>query len=124
MKKICLAVCLCISATAFAQKNSSTTQHVNDDGNKLSMKITGSVNGKKINYDRTFDVTGWSDEEKEALKQRVYDSLGVPKPVVPVAPIPPNPAELTLTAPAVLSSVAVELKEPVAPVSPVIELKE
>ncbi|MFT3935025.1 MAG: hypothetical protein QM726_15470 [Chitinophagaceae bacterium] len=112
-----LALLVCFSANA-QQKNVSINHTINDDGNELSIKVKGTVDGKPINYNRTFDVTGMSKEQKDALKERVYDSLGLPSPVAPKAPIAPR-APLTLMAPPEPPA----MNAPVPPVPPVVSSK-
>jgi len=91
MKTLLVITAICICSTVVAQKKSSINQLINDDGKKLSIKINGTVDGKKIDYNKKFDISSLGDEEKDALIHRVYDSLGVPYPVAPVAPLPPSP---------------------------------
>ena len=65
----------------------------------MSVRVEGQVDGRAIDYQRTFDVTRLSDRAKDYLKHRIFDSLGVgrsagaepPKP--PVSPNPPGPSE-------------------------------
>jgi len=106
---VIIAGFLTISVAA-QQKNVSISHSINDDGNTLSVKIKGTVDGKPVDYNRTFDVTGMSKAQKDALKERVYDSLGLPSPVAPVPPIAPTaPRVVIMAAPAPPA-------EPVAPV--------
>lgn len=93
MKTLLVIITTCLSSVVVAQKNNSFYQRINDDGKKLSIKINGTADGKKVDYNRTFDVSGMSKEERNALKERVYDSLGLSSPVEPVAPLPPAPPE-------------------------------
>jgi hypothetical protein len=80
-----------------AQKNVSVNHSINDDGKKLDIKIKGTVNGKPVDYNRSFDVTGMNSEEKDIIKRAVYDSLGLPDPTVPPATMAPM-APLTVIA--------------------------
>jgi|GEM_PF-1256819 len=68
-----------ISLVSFGQSSSLNTI-INEDGKTLSIQIEGKRNGKPINYNRKFDVTKLSSSEKEALKNRVLDSLGLGQP--------------------------------------------
>ncbi|HEX5025081.1 MAG TPA: hypothetical protein VFV68_07400 [Agriterribacter sp.] len=108
MKTVLVIIVTCLCAVAFAQNKNSIYQNINDDGKKLSIKIKGTFNGKAVNYDKTFDVSALTAEGREALKERVYDSLGIPFPVAPIPPVPP-------VEPAVPEMVV----EPVAPLPPV-----
>jgi len=97
---VIIAGFLTISVAA-QQKNVSISHSINDDGNTLSVKIKGTVDGKPVDYNRTFDVTGMSKAQKDVLKERVYDSLGLPSPVAPVPPIAPTaPRVVIMAAPA------------------------
>ena len=101
MKSLVFPAVFLLTITAAAQKNISISHSINDDGNQLSITIKGSANGKLIDYNRVFDVSGMTKMQKDALKERVYDSLDLPSPVAPPAPIAPRaPATLTLLAPA------------------------
>ncbi|WP_338875190.1 hypothetical protein WBJ53_06160 [Spirosoma sp. SC4-14] len=78
MKPSLLFLMLGISLVSFGQSSLNTV--INEDGKTLSILIEGKRNGKPINYDRKFDVTKLSSSEKEALKNRVLDSLGLGQP--------------------------------------------
>jgi hypothetical protein len=105
---VILALFFCLSA--MSQKHTSLNTAISDDGKKLSVKIKGTADGKAIDYYKTFDVTGMNNEQKEALRKNIYDSLGIEEPVPPRAPLKPHPFEtIELVAPA----------EPAAPTSPV-----
>lgn len=53
-------------------------QSINDDGKTLQMEIKGQrVNGEKVKYKRTFDVSALSESQRDSLKTRVLDSLGI-----------------------------------------------
>jgi hypothetical protein len=87
-----LLLTLSIAATAQTQTHSShsrTHSSITDDDKTLSIQIEGTVNGKDVRYDRTFSILGMSKVQKEALKSRVLDSLGMGEP--PTAPKPPMP---------------------------------
>jgi hypothetical protein len=97
MKKsilLLLALLLCTGGT-FAQKAKSTrsslSTSISDDDKELSIQIKGTVNGKYINFDRTYDVAKLSKKEKEKLKNSIMDSLGVSMPTPPTPPLPPTP---------------------------------
>ncbi len=71
-------------------RTSMTHSSIDDDDKTMSIKVDGTVNGREISYNRRFDVRGMNGSQKDALKQRVFDSLGVgesPKP--PKPPVPP-----------------------------------
>ncbi|QJW91470.1 hypothetical protein HNV11_19840 [Spirosoma taeanense] len=68
-----------VGFAALAQKSthSSLNTSINEDGKTMSIRAEGQRNGRVINYDRTFDVTRLSNAERDALKKRVLDSLGI-----------------------------------------------
>ena len=107
MKSLLVVIAGLLSLSVIAQKTISINHSINDDGKNLSINVKGSVNGKAVDYDRTFDVSGMNKEQKDALKRSVYDSLGLPDPVAPRAPLKPH-------APVP----AVELVAPPAPPTP------
>jgi hypothetical protein len=99
MKSFIFATLLLISISMVAQKNVSINHSINDDGKKLDIKIKGTVNGKPVDYDRSFDVNGMNKEEKDAIKRNIYDSLGLPDPTVAPAPLSAMAPLTTFSAP-------------------------
>lgn len=78
-----------VAATAQASRQSTTHTQINDDGKTMSVRVEGQVDGRTIDYQRTFDVARLSDAAKDALKHQIFDSLGMgepPKPLLPPAP--------------------------------------
>lgn len=94
MKPLFLALLLGISFAATAQTStySSTHSNINDTDKTLSIQINGQRNGREFAYNRTFDVRGMNKTQKEAIKNRVLDSLGLGENL----PAPHRP-EATLT---------------------------
>lgn len=106
MKSLLTLLLLNVSLLATAQTSRQSTTHsqINDDGKTMSIRIEGQVNGQPIDYQHTFDVARLSGPAKDALKQRIFDSLGVersegrtpadaepPKPPAPPrSPLPPR----------------------------------
>ena len=89
MKPLLICLLLLTSFGAMAQKSkSSLNTEINDNGKTYSIKIDGKRDGQAIQYNRTFDVAGMSKDQKEGLKNRVLDSLGLGE----APPPPPNPA--------------------------------
>lgn len=86
MKPILTFLLLVTSFIAMAQSSSSLNTVINEDDKTMSIQVNGERNGKTINYQRTFDVTNLTSTEKDELKTRVLDSLGVGK--VTTAPDP------------------------------------
>lgn len=104
MKTIFCGLLLAISASAIAQTavHSNLSTSINDDDKTYSIRIDGDRNGKEIHYNRTFNVVGMSTEQKESLKNRVLDSLGLGE----APPALPRPAtEATTKTPAGVETV-------------------
>jgi hypothetical protein len=104
MKIILTSLLLILSLAVTAQQSRSsyatTSTSISDDDKTLSIQVEGTVNGKDVRYDRTFSVVGMSKVQKEALKARVLDSLGMgepPKP--PMPPMPPTRSEPAMAPP-------------------------
>lgn len=78
MKPILMSLLLCLGIQALAWQATACTlrTRISDDGRVLSIQIEGTRHGKKINYERTFDVAGMNDLQKEILKHRVFSAVG------------------------------------------------
>lgn len=87
MKLILSVIAALFSLGLYAQKNISIHQNIDDNGGQLSIKVKGTINGNPVDYDRSFDVTGLSKEQRDAIKRKVYDSLGLADPTVPMKPL-------------------------------------
>lgn len=107
MKKILTILLAGVSTLAIAQKKSYLSRSIDDDGKKLSIRISGTLNGREIDINKSFDVTGMSKEERAALREEVLSSiaggnLDLPAPkasskasvaiAAPKPPVPPVPA--------------------------------
>ena len=57
--------------------NSTVNTLINEDGKTMSIQVEGQRNGQTITYNRTFGVAKLTASEKEMLKNRILDSLGV-----------------------------------------------
>ncbi|QJD98186.1 hypothetical protein HH214_21055 [Mucilaginibacter robiniae] len=80
MKKITYIVLLSGligSAAAQQKQHTSFSNSIHDDGKTMSVSFYGSTNNKTVDYDKTFAVAGMSQTDKDALLQRIADSLGV-----------------------------------------------
>lgn len=77
MKGLLTSLLLSIGACAVAQQSRTETisTSVNDDGKTYSIKVEGDMNGRAVHYDRTFSVRGMTSAQKDALNQRIMDSL-------------------------------------------------
>jgi hypothetical protein len=106
MKKILTILLAGVSTMAIAQKRAYLSRSVDDDGKKLSIKVSGTIDGKDIDVSKSFDVEGMSNEDREALREQVLSSiaegnLDLPGPKVPCKvsvsvdlskpPVPPAP---------------------------------
>lgn len=118
MKKILTILLAGVSTLAIAQKRAYLSRSIDDDGKKLSVKVSGTLDGKEVDIDKTFDVEGMSQEDREALRDKVLSSIAegnleLPAPKVPcnesVAMASPKPKHKSKPKPAV---------PPVAPKSP------
>ena len=106
MKSLLVLIACLLSLSVIAQqKNVSINHTIHDDEKTLSIKIKGTINDKPVDYSRTFDVSGMTKEQRDAIKRNVYDSLGLADPVTPRAPLHPLAPQFVI--------------EPVAPVEPI-----
>ena len=86
MKTLLSSFLLGLSLSAFAQQSTEViNSSVNDDGKTYAVKIDGAMNGKPVYYNRTFNVRGMTSVQKDALNERIMDSLRTGK-VVSVRP--------------------------------------
>jgi hypothetical protein len=77
MKNIIItALLLTLGISAMAQK--SISQNINEKNGKMTIRIESSENGKIEIFDKSYNVEGMSDIEKEKLISRVSDSLMTP----------------------------------------------
>lgn len=113
MKKILTILLAGVSTLAIAQKRAYLSRSIDDDGKTLSIKVSGTIDGKEVNFDKSFDVDGMSNEDREALRERVLSKIAAgnldlpapkvparaavsedlpqpPKPVAPAAPVAPE----------------------------------
>lgn len=70
---ITTALLLTLGMSAMAQK--SISQNIEDKDGKMTIHIESSEKGKKEVFDKSYNVEGMSDVEKEKLISRVTDSL-------------------------------------------------
>jgi len=97
MKKVLTIVLAGVSTLAFAQKKTDLSRSIDDDGKKLSISVHGTVDGKRIDYDKTFSVADLNKQERNDLANRILDSLELEKieapspPRSPQAPHAPKP---------------------------------
>jgi hypothetical protein len=89
-RKLLTILLVSVSTLAFAQQKNHLSRCIDDDGNKLSISVNGTINGENIEYSRTFDVAGLSKEERSAITQKVFTSLGIGEVSAPKPPHPPR----------------------------------
>lgn len=105
MKPLLAGLLLSISFASHAQTSvhSNLSTEINDDDKTYSIRIDGDRKGKVIHYNRTFSVAGMSKEQKESLKNRVLDSLGLgetpPPPPPPTSAVVPASVKVTFVCP-------------------------
>lgn len=75
MKKILTILLAGVSTLAIAQKRAYLSRSIDDDGKKLSIKVSGTLDGKDVDISKTFDVEGMSKEDREALRDKVLSSI-------------------------------------------------
>ncbi len=89
MKTITLLSLSLVSTWALAQHR-SISSNTHDNGKKMSISIHGTIDGRPIDYERTFDVEHLSKTERIELRTHILDSLGLEAPKPPVPPTPPT----------------------------------
>jgi hypothetical protein len=70
---ITTALMLTLGMSAMAQK--SISQNIDENNGKMTIHIESSEKGKKEVFEKSYNVEGMSDAEKEKLVSRVTDSL-------------------------------------------------
>ncbi|AYQ34885.1 hypothetical protein [Runella sp. SP2] len=91
MKTLSIVGLLFVSSMVVAQHRSISSS-IDDNGQTMSIRVKGTIDGRAIQYDRTFDVAHLSKTERKELRDHVLDSLGIQSPTPPVPPTPPTPA--------------------------------
>lgn len=66
-----------ITSLCFAQNRNELTKTFDDDGVTLAISVKGNINGRPVEFSKTFSVADMDDDEKEELKLHILDSLGV-----------------------------------------------
>ncbi|NID10456.1 hypothetical protein [Fibrivirga algicola] len=95
MKSLIILFLLLTGTLASAQQVSyrNVNTSINDNGkDQLSIQIQAErTDGEQLRYNRTFNVAGLSNAQKETLKNKVLDSLGLnttpPPPGVAMPPV-------------------------------------
>jgi len=73
---ITTALMLTLGMSAMAQK--SISQNIDEKNGKMTIHIESSENGKKEVFDKSYNVEGMSDSERDRLINRITDSLSNP----------------------------------------------
>ncbi len=60
-------------------EDNNTKMRIEDDGKTLSIMVKTRNTENPIDYDKSFDVRDMNEKQKEKLKNRILDSLGVKK---------------------------------------------
>ncbi|GAB4021873.1 lipoprotein 17-related variable surface protein [Spirosoma koreense] len=81
---------LALTSYLAAAQHSSISRSINDDEKTLSIKVQGTIDGKPVDYDRSYDVSHLSLTERNALRERVLDSLNINMPEPPEPPTLPK----------------------------------
>jgi hypothetical protein len=89
MKKILTILLACSGTFALAQKKCHLSRSIDDDGKTMSIRVTGTIDGREINFSRSFDVAELSRDERMELREEVLESIGSGKVDVPEPPKPP-----------------------------------
>jgi hypothetical protein len=74
MKYLITVALLSISLVSSAQ-TINMSRGVNDDGKNLKLTYKANIDGKYIEYENTFDVKGWSKQQKDLHVKKIIDSL-------------------------------------------------
>lgn len=54
---------------------------VTTSGNDMHIKVSATINGRDLpDYDKTFDITGLSQNEKDSIVKHIMDSLDLSRP--------------------------------------------
>ena len=79
MKILATLLLSACSLMALAQHKTKQSLHqdIDDDGKTLTINISGTTDGKPVQYYKQFNVAGMSKPVKEAMINRITDSLGV-----------------------------------------------
>lgn len=79
MKTVLIALLLSFGPVAMADSVLQT--RFVDNGKMLSIQINGHRDGRKIHFDRTFDVSGQNILQKEMIKYRAFRAVGLMPPL-------------------------------------------
>jgi spore coat protein CotH len=82
MKKILYITCTFVALQAAAQTKQkhdkvNLSKNYSDDGKTMHVKISGTINGKSIEFDRKYNLKGLSAAQKDSVKKHIIDSLAI-----------------------------------------------
>lgn len=83
MKHVLIGLLVCIGLATMPQRliASNLRTRIADDNRTLSIQLDGHQDGRKIQFSQTFNVAGMNPVQKELLKYRAFESVGVPVPI-------------------------------------------
>jgi len=117
MKKILTIILAGVSTLAIAQKRAYLSRSIDDDGKKLSIKVSGTLDGKEVDINKTFDVEGMNQEDREALRDKVLSSIAAGDFELP-APKTPCSESVAMVSPQRKNKHKANPKPPVPPAAP------
>jgi hypothetical protein len=68
---------LCLAGTA--QKNNQVTKSTDDNSKRLKLSLKVKNDSTSVDFERAFDVTGMTKNQKDELVNHIIDSLGLNK---------------------------------------------
>jgi hypothetical protein len=77
MNKTCLvSLSVAVAVISCSSHDTKITKSVQHHGNDMNVQAHAVINGRKVyDYDKTFDVSGLSKQQKDSLYKHVTDSL-------------------------------------------------
>jgi len=87
MKKLLAIILASVATLAFAQEKVDLSRSIDDNGHDLFIRVTGTIKGQFIDFEKTFKVEGLTKPERTAIADHVLDSLGVSRVEQPLAPL-------------------------------------
>jgi hypothetical protein len=92
MKKQLIILFTACNSIAFGQSR-SINKTIQDDGKSMSIHISGTIDGRDISYDHTFDLSFLDRSERLTLKDNVLDFLDLSFSPIPESPVAPLTSE-------------------------------
>ncbi|HEX8332328.1 MAG TPA: nuclear transport factor 2 family protein [Segetibacter sp.] len=79
MKYILTTLLIVISLSVTAQRNNQIIKSVDDNGKRLQLTLKVRNDTTSIHFEKTFEVSGMSEVQKQSLINNIIDSLGANK---------------------------------------------